>query len=56
MQERMISPQPNASSAGTYPLHEEASSLQARRLAGAAAERKAASGGAFWNLMTLAKA
>ena len=54
MQERMISPQPNASNAGTYPLHEEASSLQARRLAGA--ERKAASGGDFWNLMTLAKA
>ena len=56
MQERMISPQPNASNAGTYPLHEEASSLQARRLAEAGAERKAASGGDFWNLMTLAKA
>jgi len=56
MQERMISPQPNASNAGTYPLHEEASSLQARRLAGAGAERKATSGGDFWNLMTLAKA
>ncbi len=68
MQERMISPQPNSSNAGTpasslhessrgtYPLHEEASSLQARRLAGAGAERKATSGGDFWNLMTLAKA